>query len=404
MKILVWNIKFFSLNRIKGQPFPDIKTRLDEAARAWASRLYITLTVKAAAADIFVVLEPRASPGTPGTLVDPDSGGPSGLIELLSHLRGLDDNWFLVPPQRINSTRQDPVDKGSQYTECIGVFWRNNRVNFTGPWANTARGIGPATTDVPAVPYDDPWKKVVPDGMSAAGRCLFFKGREELGFPDATSRKPFLTTFTEVGGMTRTLWLFSIHNETHGKSDRATYALGKLPFSPGEKTITLLAGDFNINLSAPDTSQAASLSALQEGFGDQQEGFGDLWPPKMGTILGKGDVYQSTRVLSALEATPAAYHMPESLDFAFLNYTEGAEPDFTPSCQVVDRVAGAPYPPFITDMSVPLASYADMPDNGIDVFQRRWNYGHIGIPTKLKDALTPVADGTSDHLPILLEV
>lgn len=398
MKILVWNIKFFSLNRIKGQPFPDIKTRLDDAARAFASLVYIGLTVKAAAADIFVVIEPRASPGDPGTLVDPDSGGPSGLIELLSNLRQLDDNWFLVPPQRINSTRQDPIDKGSQYTECIGVFWRNNRVNFTGPWANTALGIGPATTNVPAVPYDDPWKKVVPDKMSAAGRCLFFEGLKELGFPDATSRKPFLTTFTEVGGMTRTLWLFSLHNETHSKSARATDALRKLPFAFREKRIiTLLAGDFNINLSAPDTSQATSLCALRDSFGA-------LWPPKMGTILGEGDVYQSTIVMPSSQATPAAYQKPESLDFAFLNYAEGAEPELTPSCQVVDRVAGAPYPPFLTDMIVPLASYADMPGNGIDVFRRRWNYGHIGTPTKLEDVLSPVADGTSDHLPILLEV
>ena len=399
MKILVWNIKFFSLNRIKGRSQTTTLATLDDAARALASMMYIALTVKKADADIFVVLEPRASAGKPGTLVDSGSGGPSGLINLLARLGDVQDGWFLVPPQRINSTRVDPIDPGSKYTECVGVFWRDGKVNFTGPFANTAVGIGPATEAHPAINYNAPWDKVVPANTTAAGRCVYFNQEGAIGFPEQTSRKPFCTTFTEVGGMKRTLELYSLHNETKAMSDRATDALMKLPFTPGTKKITLLAGDFNIDLSAPSTQQSTALTTVETKFGK-------LWPPQTGTILGKGAVYQPTTVKKGVEATPGAYFDSAALDFAFLNYTKDAEPPspFTPSCKVVDRVKGDPNPPFSSDMINLLPSYASMADGGIDIFRGRYNYGHIGTPAKIEEATAPIADGTSDHLPILLEV
>jgi hypothetical protein len=401
MKILAWNIKFFSANRLIGQTtnaFSQLENQrrtTNDSYRAQQSLLYILTTVKQADPDVFVIVEPRASAGNPGTLADAQSGGPAGLIQLLAQMRtSLSANWWLVPPQRINSTRLDPIENYSQYTECIGVYWRSDRLTFTGPWKNTADGPRPINQPIA---YAPPWDAVVPNGTTAAGRCLYFTNElKRQGFPTQESRIPFCTTFTEIGGTQRLIELYSVHCDTY-QGAQAALALLKLPLAEAEKKVTVIAGDFNINVSAGTTLDATSLSELDETFNL-------LYPGPGVEILGKGKQYRPTVVKRGPKATPGAYAKKTTLDFGLVHYSNNG---FVapPTCHVVDRVAVSPSPPFLVSMAYPLAAFT-RPQNpiGVDVFRGRFNYAKIGTPAAIAASPAVLADGTSDHLPILLTV
>ena len=276
MKILIWNIKFFAKNRIVGQTATggsDQENKLrtkNDAARALQALMYIRTTVWRTDPDVFVVVEPRSSAGTVGTFADPDSAGPAGLVTLLASLRAtLSSHWCLVPPARINATRTDPVDKGSQYTECIGVYWRSDRMTFTGPWINTKDGPRPSGVGAP-IPYTGVWANGVPNGTTASGTALFARkkeggGLELIGFPEETSRKPFCTTFAEIGGTQRTLELYSVHLDTYDGA-RAVTSLLDIGFTDKDKKITLIGGDFNIDLSGMTTLEASAMSGMNNLF------------------------------------------------------------------------------------------------------------------------------------------
>jgi hypothetical protein len=101
-------------------------------------------------------------------------------------------------------------------------------------------------------------------------------------------------------------------------------------------------------------------------------------------------------------ALPGGYLRNFCLDFGFIRYGAGAAPGpgLGPVTGVIDRVAGtaaaAPLPPFTKDMAQTLGAIAGIvdPAEQARVFRTRWNYGHI----------SPPAPGTSDHLPILMQV
>jgi hypothetical protein len=401
MKILAWNIKFFAKSRIVGQT----ETRFDatenrrrtknDAARALQSLTYIISTVRRADPDVFVVIEPRASQGTPGTLADSDSGGPAGLIQLLANLRStLGANWFLVPPQRINTTQIqiDPIEGegASKYTECIGVFWNSNKVTFTGPWVNTA--AGPANAGVP-VTYAAPYDNVVPPGMTLSGCASFGL----LGFPELTSRRPFLTTFTEIAAPQRLLELYSVHSDTY-QGARAAEALRKLQFVDIHNKIIMLAGDFNVNVSAPDGKGYLGMNMLF------QQGFARLYPGPIQQYITQFPSFGLTMIHAGPDAMPGAYKKPETFDFALVHLGINAGDINNSKCEVIDRVAGTP-PNIGRAMSYPLADFTrSIKPLSFGVFRDRFNYAKIGTPAKLDTSPAVFADGTSDHLPILVTV
>jgi hypothetical protein len=398
MKILSWNIKFFTANRIVGQtatkysPEENARRTINDSARATATLGYIRSTVSNTDPDVFVVTEPRASAGTPGTLAAGGSGGPAGLIQLLAHLRAAHhDSWRLVPPQRINFTRTDPVDKGSQYTECIGVFWRSDRLTFTGPFVNTAAGARPSTVGT-AIDYPAPWDAVVPNGLQAAGQCIFAYKGDVLGFPLITSRMPFRTTFTELGGDKRTIDLYSVHLDTYLGGD-ALIALRKVRFS-NDYGVTVIAGDFNVDASAMTTYQQTALAQFTNNFDI-------LFPGPERPVLGKMPTYAATSVMPGPQAEPGAYAKKTTYDFGMVHY--GGLPEL-PSCAVIDRVAIRPVYAGQA-MSDALEDFTRMEDPlPLDVFRDRNNYAKIGTPAQLLSSPAVLADGTSDHLPILLTV
>jgi hypothetical protein len=407
MKVLAWNIKFFSKNRIVGQTetrhnalYNKLVTRND-ALRASATLTFILFTVRNTDPDVFVVVEPRANAGQPGTLADSDSGGPAGLIYLLAQLREMhSDKWSLVPPQRINSTRTDPINKSSQYTECIGVFWRTDRMQFTGPWHYTTGGdIRPVGVGT-ASNYPDPWDKVVPPDTKLAGQCLFpADGETFRGFPDDTSRKPLRTTFNVLDGTGRMLELFSVHLDTY-QGARAVDNLVSLPYADAANKVIMIAGDFNVDVSAADGKGFVALNNLSF----RNAGFGRLYPGPYQDYINRFPQFQPTSCYPGNEATWAAYKIATTYDFAMVHLGKNAGDIDQSKCQAVDRVAGTPPGAGVAIMT-PLRFFTNTNDDQqLTAFRSRENYGRIGTPAFIPDSPTMLADGTSDHLPILVTV
>jgi hypothetical protein len=101
-------------------------------------------------------------------------------------------------------------------------------------------------------------------------------------------------------------------------------------------------------------------------------------------------------------ALPGAYLRNLCLDYGFVRYGVGAAPapGQGPVAGVAEQIAGTaaapPLPGFVTDMQLPLATIAGIGNLAFQtgLFRNRWNYGH----------LSPPDPGTSDHLPVLLQV
>ena len=253
MRILVWNIQFFTKRRIEDSSDGDMDTVVENFLRTLANLTYITSTVRQAAPDVFFIVEPQSSQGTVSALSG--GGGPDGLLYLLTQLREYVDgaDWQLVPPLRLNP--QDQLSSRT-YTECIGVFWNNTTMDFTGPWVWTAAGARENGT--PAA-YGDPWKAAVPDGNTAAGQCLFSDGNNGyLKFPEDVNRRPFLTRFTERA-TNRVLKLYAVHTSPSSARDACGRMFSIGGMKPQANEITVLTGDFNLNLNSLNLVEGATV-------------------------------------------------------------------------------------------------------------------------------------------------
>jgi len=344
MRILVWNIQFFTARRI-GVPVglaPDMTAYLQESTRQ--SMSYIVSTVQQADPDVFVVLEARATQNLQvGTLGK--GGGPAGLRNLLQYLRMLDPNWCLVPPLVVNP--KVLLAAGGTYTETVGVFWRNDRVNFTGPYvwpANSATGPAIAPGTGAGGPYPAPWNTAVPPGNEAAAKCKFFGKNDgsEITFTSPEERRPYLTTFKERGNTQRVVHLFSVHPRPTGDVKTATLRLGDVMQElqiPGTDEVVVFAGDFNLNVLDP-TGPAKDVVEGMKGF-------------KVGPIPFAQNGYRSIYNARA-DATPGEYRAKQLLDWAMVCYGPGAVPAQIPLLAVIDRVRGlnpgAPFPAFTPHM------------------------------------------------------
>ncbi|WP_437691784.1 endonuclease/exonuclease/phosphatase family protein [Sorangium sp. So ce176] len=404
MKILVWNIQFFTKRRIDDDSGSTVKQRAANAERTLANLLYITSTVEQAQPDVVVVIEPQATQGTLRTLAT--GGGPDGLLYLLAQLRewmdGAEWDWCLVPPQRMNP--RDDL-KSRTYTECVGVFWRNATMAFTGPWHWTVNGSRETTMGV-AVNYPAPWDAAVPAGTTWAGQPEFQRpgAYAPITFPDVYSRRPFLTQFQERAAPNRTLRLYSVHTTPATARDACAHMRDITGARPQANQITVLAGDFNLDQNKLNTAGSSTLQA----FNDLML---TLYKPPVLRQTFLTTTYRATRVKPRTKASWADYATKQVLDYALVGYGTGARPPgFQPSVEVVDRVAGTPSPPFTSDMGVRLATYPTLPGadathlDPLEIFRQRWNYGHIAQPQRTRRQDDAPTDGTSDHLPILVTV
>lgn len=354
-RLLVWNIQFFTKSRINDDSGASEQERTANQMRTLANLLYILSTVKQADPDVFVVLEVRSSQGDVGKLAS--GGGPDGLVYLLAQMRSmLSPNWYLVPPLRVNPRE---IHASSTYTEAVGVFWRNDRVNFTGPWwwpsaSPNGPPIAPGQDPSKAGGYPSPWDTCVPGG-AAFTRAPFLNAVNSdgklvvLADPEKTNyaRRPVLTTFQELGGMGRYIKLFSVHTKPT-QARAALIQLGSMYpplWQPANNQVAIFAGDFNLNL-LKDTSAAEDhdLSMFQ------QDGH-TLMP-----LYLVNNEYPPSVFYSRYAARPDLYLKQAVYDYAFVTYGTGAIPP-NPASVVADRVSGvaAPgLPAFTSDMKLQL--------------------------------------------------
>ncbi|HEX6041110.1 hypothetical protein [Longimicrobium sp.] len=353
MRILVWNIQFFTSARVTPQGGGTLAETLANAASAQANLAYITSTVAAADADVFVILETLSSQGAIGTLAD--GGGPDGVLSVLAGLRILSNQWMAVPPLRVNP-REVLADR--TYTESVGVFWRDDRVRFDGPMAWPAapgtNATGPAIVPGTAAAgaYPAPWAAAVPGGTTAAPQVRFFSGGgQEILFTDNNHRRLYLTTFTERGGAQRLVRLFSMHTKPGITARTAVARLTSLQagdWVPGANEVTVFAGDFNLNLRALTNLESAAINMLT---------WDDL---RRIAISPTPAANPPTRFRARAAATAGNYLTDQLFDWALVRYGAGAAPAPAIPMLVGERVVGvAPgggLPTLASDMATPLAT------------------------------------------------
>ncbi|WP_332852291.1 endonuclease/exonuclease/phosphatase family protein [Duganella sp. S19_KUP01_CR8] len=400
MKILVWNIQFFTSARIS-------TTAQNDLDRVEANLAYILSTIQQAAPDIFVVIEPRSNQGDVGGLAR--GNGPIGLVKLYAKMLGKfgSTSWNLVPPLRLNAR---DIHSSNTYTECVGVFWRNEVLEFTGPWVWTAAGARAPGEHTVAAAYPEPWNRLVPDDVTASGQASFYSATGEIHFPAEANRRPFLCTFRERGGTHRHLKVFAMHTSPSTARDACARMLGVNELAPNDNEISVLTGDFNLDLNSTNTAEQATLSAFAL--------LTDLRVVRPPQVSG---AYPGTLLCERPAANWTNYQRALSLDYAFVGYGANARipGTFQPAVEVVNRVAGTPTPPFSVHMSTTLEQYraielltqmqrgvdpTDATNMTLDLFRQRWNYGHIAQPRRTAPTAEEPGDGTSDHLPILVTV
>ena len=407
MRLLVWNIQFFTLYRIADDRHivnkKTGKTVREPMISAMQSMLNLNLivdTVRRANADIFVVIEVLSGQGAIGGLIS--GNGSQAVLYLLEQLRKQQNDWCLVPLLR--TVNQDHL-ASKTYTEGVGVFYRSANLDFIGPyvWPNAAPPPGVEKVAVPAGvaagAYPPPWNNCLPANNFYAGQARFFADvarTRELTFPKPYHRRPFLTRFNERAGQQRTITLLSVHTapnnklanqgtatmthirEIGGDGDGKTANAGP-PIAANE--VVLVAGDFNINLLGSSTKQG--------GY--------DLFK-FAGYLRHFSPAHSSTTIRDVSRATPYVgasdyYSKPEALDNVLSKYgttANGNRPAANGNPLVIDRVAGVTG--FPSDMLRSL-NYIVHTAKPISLFREIANYGHIGN-----------YPGVSDHLPIMLDV
>lgn len=357
MRILVWNIQIFTAKRITGQPGTSSAQTAANSESALANLLYIASTVEQANPDVFVILETLSGPGGLATLGTGE--GPNGVLGLLAELRSLHSaEWCAVPPLRVNPRI---VVEGTAYTETVGVFWRNDRVRFDGPFdwpAGAPNATGPSIRRGTGVAgtYPAPWADAVPGGTTAAAQCRFYNANgDEILFTEAKHRRPYLTTFVErAGAAPRSVRIFSVHTKPGPVAQTAVARLVSLQnqdWMPGNGQVTVFTGDFNLNLRNPSM---AELAVVQQMSGR--------------TIYEPNGTLPPSRYLPRARAMPAAYLTNQLLDYAFVYYGTNAEPNPVLPLVVVDRVAGVEppnLPAFTRDMGQRLATILAIPPHPI---------------------------------------
>jgi hypothetical protein len=400
VNVLIWNIQNFTLTRVNNALNP---------AGAAANLGYITRTVNDTQPDLFVVIEPLCNPRTRGMLATGD--GVLALETVLAALRPPGDprDWRLVPPLVVNELAFEAGERRRGRSETVGIFWRNQTLDFTGPWvwpaAAPATGppVAPGAGVVPANYPAGIDNVLVPAGTQAAPAYTWHDNDFNVSFefPETDDRRPLAATFRErVGGRTITVLPFhpSPRIANIGLSRLASLVLQE--YAPAGNALTLAAGDMNVDLRNLSAMHADVVNNHFAGYQRLNPGGGVGNP----TMLRRASSPSRTPAALAELAVPARYTKNECLDYGFVAYGGAAAPPAGgPRAIVVDRVAGAaaaaPFPVLTGEMASPLANF--FPPHPLsaartrdDIFRSPPNFGHMTTPT----------DGVSDHLPVLIVV
>lgn len=397
-KLLVWNIQRFTARKIdlfgeavgrtswgvgKKRTYtnPDAGTRLD----------YILNNVTVSSPQIFVVIELISSEGVKGSLVQ--GLGAQGILLLLRELRAINPNWMLVPPLKLVDRLQiqeledddDKVflEKEGAYTEAVGVFYRNDALQFLGPWAwpasnnnNDPQKIAVATASSPQA-YPAPWNSTLPpEDSTKAGQYSYTNPRtnKEIRFPAIGSRRPFFTKFQERAGG-RIISLASVHFPPNSRS--AGSALGAITqyftqfYQIAQNEVIAIAGDYNLDYLSPKVTDRTYLLTLQ--------------------LLGFEPIFDAETELPTMYkrpkiATPKSYLNMQGLDNCAFKYGSGLVRPNPIDWDILERVSDVDPPVMMTAIDQILTQPEEQ---GIKTFRLVENFGGIGAST-----------GTSDHIAI----
>lgn len=255
-KILYWNIDKFQTDTINRTADAGGETVAMSADR----RAYIIAHINEADPDIFIIVEPEVTNWNGGLGVLSVGNGWIGIIFMLNLLRinnpGPDADsplWALVPP--LVTGRPDTV----------AVFFRTDRVQFTGPNIWTG-GMGPIG---PGIPANYPiGRKTLPEEGTVNPNSAFNPGANiaqcaanvryqtvadplvDIDF-GAEIRRPYQTTFWDIAN-NRNINIFTVHSPANNV--QATTFLNNLVTAtaitqaPVANEVRLVLGDFNFNL------------------------------------------------------------------------------------------------------------------------------------------------------------
>lgn len=407
-RLIIWNINRFSINTINDTRGDTELERLASMEQSWQNLFFIENIARHA--DIFVVIEVQSTRGVVGSLIG--GTGKNGVLSLLTSLRqDLNPNWCLVPPLKLAGLDEAAtgVDADNVYTEGIGVFFRSDKLNFTGPyvWPTTGGVASPPFKNVTSGPYPKPWANALPANNFSAGQPQFFKNpgqqKGQIYFTTAMNRRPFLTSFTEkaIGG--RNIVLLTVHPTPGAGTETAVARISSileiLPRSIPQ--VVAVVGDFNV-----DVHKVANPPDVYSFFGKQKK--------RKDTVL-SGSAYQQLKNIGLIQAfdqgsrgtngvtfiepinkaTPQAYLTNLGLDNMFLRY-DGKLPPPAVNPRIIDPVTGTDE--FASDMLQSLDfinnSEAFNDDDARDAaFRKTYNYGHIAH-----------FQGVSDHLPLVADI
>lgn len=249
LRILTWNIKNFSTSDLETPAYYNY------------IRHVIGPSGPAEEADLFIVLEVTSSGGEVGTPIRTHSGnktsergGAAAVCRLVDNLRAesnVSNDWCLVPPLRLSQTS----------SEGIAVFYRSDKLTFTGPRQNYQQYGGSCFESLgdlaPAV------------GSKLAGQCNFQNAYgQEIGFPYQRNRRPWLTTFKTTGPNSTPFKLLAVHAPpvAQGRKRKrsvdgyecfqAVQKLSEIQEICGGGTKSILVGDFNCNYTNSDFREA----------------------------------------------------------------------------------------------------------------------------------------------------
>lgn len=383
MMIMAWNLQFFTERRVNDTTGNTTAERLNNMLTAGANRQYITSTVARVDPSIFIVIEPGSQAGAVGTLAS--GGGPQGLLYLLNAFRQYDDAWCMVPPLKTRNRNED----GRTYTETVGVYYRSDRLQFVGPyiWPAAHQAGGPSVPPGPAAAtYPAPWDGAVPAGTTAAAQCQFYADGAEITFPNPESRRPVLTTFREIAAPNRIFKVFSCH--TKPGTDARTATIGMMSLAeatPGPNEVSVFAGDFNVDFMEADLVTFALIQELVTRM---------HFVPTI--TLGPAGIVP-TMYQRVGDATPLDYLRNLSVDNIWVQYNANVRPAAPPGGSVVNRVVDRDAPPPVIpwDMLDSLTEIIALPvATRNNTFREGVNFGHLGPPV----------DGTSDHLPVFVDL
>ncbi|HEY7545041.1 MAG TPA: hypothetical protein VID27_09175, partial [Blastocatellia bacterium] len=227
-----------------------------------------TLYIKniAVTADIFAVIEVQSGRSVLGSLIT--GTGAEGVIYLLDWLRFIDsDKWCVVPPLKLVGLND--AGEASNYTEGIAVFFRSDKLNFTGPYVWPQGGsvaVKPGNSVTPGA-YPDPWKNALPANNFFAGQFEFFKNPQnrtgDFNYISGDYRRPFFTTFTEVTGG-RVIKLMTVHPSPNSTKIAVVNSLAdvvEIQRSTSQQVV-VVAGDFNIKLKSSSTTESQGYWSL----------------------------------------------------------------------------------------------------------------------------------------------